>query len=75
MSYTVCQRCQKGYIFPTEMHSYGALSISKPGISAINTPAKSTTCGVCGYTEIYAGDGAKLRPLDYPAAQPANGKK
>ncbi len=70
MSYAVCPKCQKGYMFPTELHSYGQLAVSKPGISAINTPAKGSTCGACGYTEIVAQDSAKLRPVDYPGSPP-----
>ncbi|HMA35996.1 MAG TPA: hypothetical protein VKY74_16150 [Chloroflexia bacterium] len=57
-------------MFPTELHSYGQLTVSKAGISAINTPARCTTCGACGYTEIFAHDSAKLRPADYPASAP-----
>jgi hypothetical protein len=57
-------------LFPTELHSYGQLTVSKPGVSAINTPARSVTCGACGYTEIQAHDPAKLRPADYPAGPP-----
>jgi hypothetical protein len=75
VTYTVCQRCQKGYLFPTELHSYGQVSISKPGISAINSPIRARTCGACGYTEIYAQDGAKLRPVDYPATPPGKEPK
>ncbi len=70
MSYAVCTRCGRGYMFPTELHSYGQLTISKPAVSAINTPARSQTCGACGYTEIHAGDAAKLRPSDYPTTPP-----
>ena len=70
MSYTICTRCGRGYMFPTELHSYGQLTVSKPGLSAINTPAHSQTCGVCGYTEIHAHDSVKLRPLDYPPTLP-----
>ncbi|HUS14333.1 MAG TPA: hypothetical protein VM536_04855 [Chloroflexia bacterium] len=74
MSYAICSRCQKGYLFPSELHSYGQMAVSKAGISAINTPARCSTCGVCGYTEIYAADAAKLRPNDYPAVPPKREK-
>jgi hypothetical protein len=75
VSYAVCARCQKGFMFPTELHAYGQLAVSRAGLSAISTPAKCHTCGVCGHTEIYAKDSAKLRPGDYPVAAPGAKEK
>ncbi len=75
MSYAVCERCKQGYMFPTELQSYGQLTVSRSGLSAINTPARAHTCGGCGYTEIYAADASKLRPADYPATPPGRDRK
>jgi hypothetical protein len=62
-------------MFPTELYSYGQLVVSRAGLSAINTPAKCSTCGACGYTEIFAQNATKIRPSDYPASPPPAAKR